>query len=47
MLTFWTDVEAIKQFAGEAVERAKYYEFDDDFLIEKPERVRHYEVVEA
>jgi hypothetical protein len=43
MLTFWTDLEAIKGFAGEEVERARYYDFDDDFLLEKPERVEHFE----
>jgi hypothetical protein len=43
MLTLWTDLEAIKAFAGEDVERARYYDFDDDFLLEKPERVVHFE----
>lgn len=42
MLTFWTDLEAIKAFAGDEVERAKYYDFDDSFLIEKPAFVRHF-----
>jgi hypothetical protein len=42
MLTFWDDVDAIKRFAGEAYERAYYYDFDDDFLIEKEPLVRHF-----
>jgi hypothetical protein len=42
MLTFWTEVAAIKAFAGEDHARAKYYDFDDSFLIEKPEFVRHF-----
>lgn len=42
MLTFWTEVDAIKAFAGEDHERAKYYDFDESFLIEKPEFVRHF-----
>jgi hypothetical protein len=45
MLTFWTDLEAIKRFAGEDFERAKYYDFDAEFLIEQELHVRHYEAV--
>ena len=41
MLTFWDDLDAIKRFAGEDVEAAKYYDFDPDFLIELEPRVRH------
>jgi heme-degrading monooxygenase HmoA len=44
MLTFWDDVEAIKRFAGEDYERAKYYDFDARYLTEMEARVRHYEV---
>jgi hypothetical protein len=43
MLTIWTSVDAIRAFAGDDVERAKYYDFDDEFLLEKPERVVHFE----
>lgn len=46
MLTFWRDVDSIKAFAGEDYEVAKYYDFDDDFLIEKEPGVRHYEAVD-
>jgi hypothetical protein len=42
MLTFWEDVDAIKLFAGEEYEAAKYYDFDDEYLLEKEPRVRHY-----
>jgi len=42
MLTFWDNVEAIKRFAGEDFQRAKYYEFDRSFLIELEPNVRHY-----
>jgi hypothetical protein len=45
MLTFWTDLEAVKRFAGEDFAHAKYYDFDAEFLIEKEPRVRHYEAV--
>ena len=47
MLTFWRDIDSIKAFAGESYELAKYYDFDDEFLIEKELGVRHYEAVGA
>jgi hypothetical protein len=46
MLTFWENIAAIKLFAGEEYEVAFYYEFDDDFLIEKEPGVRHWEIHE-
>jgi hypothetical protein len=42
MLTFWDDIESIKRFAGEAYDLAQYYDFDDEFLLEKERRVRHF-----
>lgn len=47
LLTLWTSRDAIRAFAGEDIARAVYYPEDDDFLIEKPEFLRHYEVIEA
>ncbi len=44
-LTFWESLEAIRAFAGEDVEQAKYYPEDQDFLLEFEPRVVHYEVV--
>jgi hypothetical protein len=44
MLTFWDDTQAIKRFAGGDFSRAKYYDFDSDYLIEMEAGVRHYEV---
>jgi heme-degrading monooxygenase HmoA len=44
-LTFWESLEAIKGFAGDAVEVAKYYPEDKDFLLEFEPAVVHYEVV--
>jgi len=46
MLSFWPDIEAIKRFAGEEYEVAKYYDFDRDFLIELEPHVTHYEIAE-
>lgn len=44
-LTFWKDLESIKAFAGEDVEKAKYYPEDKDYLLEFEPTVVHYEVV--
>jgi heme-degrading monooxygenase HmoA len=44
-LSWWTDMNAIRAFAGEDVEIARYYPEDDAFLLEKPERVDHHRVV--
>jgi heme-degrading monooxygenase HmoA len=42
MLTFWEDVEAIKRFAGNDYQAAKYYDFDRSFLIDLEPYVRHF-----
>lgn len=44
-LTFWESLEAIRGFAGDDLEVAKYYPEDQEFLIEFEPRVTHYEVV--
>ena len=44
-LTFWKDLDAVKAFAGEDVEAAKYYPEDRDFLLEFEPNVMHYELV--
>ena len=44
-LTFWESVEAIKRFAGEEYEKARYYPEDKDYLLEFEEKVLHYEVM--
>ena len=41
MLSFWESMDAIKAFAGDEPETAKYYDFDDDFLLSKPSHVEH------
>jgi heme-degrading monooxygenase HmoA len=45
MISLWDSIDAIHAFAGEDVERAVFYPEDDRFLMERDERVRHYEVV--
>jgi len=47
LITHWDSVEAIKGFAGEDYERARYYPEDDDFLLEREPFVTHYEVLLA
>ena len=42
-VTEWTDMESIKRFAGEDVEKARYYEEDKKYLLEFEEKVNHYE----
>ena len=45
-LTFWTGWEAIKKFAGEEHEKAKYYPEDENFLLEFEPTVSHFDVLE-
>ena len=44
LITFWENIEVIKNFAGEDYEKAKYYPKDKVFLLEFEEKVSHYEV---
>jgi heme-degrading monooxygenase HmoA len=46
MLTFWESLEAIRRFAGNDVQKAKYYDFDVDFLLELERTSTHYETFE-
>jgi heme-degrading monooxygenase HmoA len=42
-LSWWSDTEAIKAFAGADHGRSRYFPEDDRFLLTHPERVHHYE----
>jgi len=44
ILTFWSDMEAIRAFAGANPARAKYYDFDGEFLLAKNEFVDHWTI---
>ena len=44
LITFWKNLEVIKNFAGEDYEKAKYYPEDKEYLLEFEENVTHYEV---
>ncbi len=44
LITFWENLEVIKNFTGEDFEKAKYYPEDKNYLLEFEEKVTHYEV---
>lgn len=44
MVTMWTDMDAVRAFAGQDPTRAVFYPEDDDFLVERQWDVSHYEV---
>lgn len=43
-LSYWPSLEAIRAFAGDEVDRAKYYPEDRDYLLEFEPTVLHYDV---
>jgi len=47
LISLWDSWEAIRQFAGEQVNRARYYPRDAEYLFELEPEVRHYEVLAA
>lgn len=44
-LSWWESLDAIRSFAGEDIEIARYYPEDDRFLLERPLHVEHHRVV--
>lgn len=44
LITYWENIEVIKNFAGEDYKKAKYYPEDNAYLLEFEEKVAHYEV---
>ncbi len=46
IITFWNSIDSIKAFAGENYEKAKYYKEDKEYLLEFPEHVKHYRIIE-
>jgi len=45
LITLWESYEAIRAFAGDDCEQARYYPEDDDYLLEREPFVTHYDVV--
>ena len=46
-MSFWTSMDAVKGFAGEHPEQARFYAGDDDLLAEKDLHADHYDVETA
>ncbi len=44
MLTLWESRDVIKDFAGDDIEAARYYQFDREYLIELEPTVLHHQV---
>jgi hypothetical protein len=47
MVTFWESEVAVRAFAGDDINVAKYYDFDKDFLLELEPCSSHYETYEG
>jgi heme-degrading monooxygenase HmoA len=45
LLTLWESEEAIRRFAGDDIGKAVFYPEDERFLVEKEDRVSHFDVV--
>ncbi|HEY3202802.1 MAG TPA: antibiotic biosynthesis monooxygenase [Thermoanaerobaculia bacterium] len=45
LVSLWESADAIRTFAGEEIERARYYPEDTAFLLELEPNVTHYEVL--
>lgn len=41
-LSWWDSLDAIRAFAGDDIELARYYPLDDKYLLERPRTVQHY-----
>lgn len=44
-MSWWDDLESVKQFAGDDYLAARYYPQDNKFLLAKPDFVTHFDVV--
>ena len=47
LTTLWDSLDAIKRFAGENCEMARYYPEDEDYLLEREPHVTHTDVLMA
>jgi hypothetical protein len=45
-LSWWKDKQSIVAFAGNDIDRARYFPEDDRYLLTRPETVQHYESTE-
>jgi heme-degrading monooxygenase HmoA len=44
-VSYWTSLDAVRAFAGDQIEVAKYYPEDRQFLLEFEPTVQHFEVM--
>ncbi|MEO0423693.1 MAG: antibiotic biosynthesis monooxygenase [Pseudomonadota bacterium] len=44
LVTHWASMDAVKAFAGPDPDIAKYYPEDDEFLVDREERLQLYEI---
>ena len=44
VLSTWDSIESVRAFAGDQIDRARYYPEDEEFLLEMPETVEHWEL---
>lgn len=47
VMSLWESAEAVRQFAGEHIERPVHYGAEGQYLVEDEPTVRHYEVLFA
>ena len=45
-LSLWESMDAVRAFAGDDPEQARYYPEDEQYLVEKDDRVQHHTVDE-
>lgn len=45
LITWWESYAAIRAFAGDPIDTARYYPEDSDYLLELEPKVTHYEVL--
>jgi heme-degrading monooxygenase HmoA len=45
VVSFWASANVIRNFAGDQIDRAVFYDEDDRFLVERDAHVSHFEVV--
>lgn len=44
LYSFWDSYDSIRKFAGDEIEKARYYALDNEYLLELEPNVKHYEV---
>ena len=47
LVSFWESMDALREYTGGDPEHPKYYPEDREALVELPDRVEHYRVIDA